>query len=68
MIFPNFFKNTHCRKAVDDSFRRYQQYDSQNRVLFVNLRIVGDAANDSMFDCLLTLTLLNFNVALKRPV
>ena len=54
MVFPNFSKNINFRNAVDNSFGRYPQHDSKNKDFF-NVRVVGDAASNFVFDRLIKL-------------
>ena len=55
MVFPNFLRSTNCKKAFDGFFGRYEQHDSQKELF--NFRNIGNATRDSVFDCLLSLTL-----------
>ena len=50
MVFLIFLKNTNRRNAIDVSFGRYQQHDSQKRVLLFELRIVDDTTSNFEFD------------------
>ena len=49
IAFFHFLKNVDGTNALDGSFERNQQHDSQ-KMLYFNLRIVGDASSDFVID------------------